>query len=119
MLCGFFILSLLLHYDPLFSAFGFLKSSSYGIIVLMMLFASPFTFYLAPLFNWLSRKNEYEADKFAVLAVENKESLRDALLKLGKDNLSNPVPHPLYSFFHYSHPALGERLKAIEKISFN
>ena len=118
MLCGFFILSLLLHYEPLFLTFGFLKSSSYGIIVLMMLFASPFTFYLAPLFNWLSRRNEYEADRFAVLAVKNRESLRDALLKLGKDNLSNPVPHPLYSFFHYSHPALGERLKAIEKTSF-
>lgn len=118
MLCGFFILSLLLHYEPLFLTFGFLKSSSYGIIVLMMLFASPFTFYLAPLFNWLSRRNEYEADRFAVFAVKNRESLRDALLKLGKDNLSNPVPHPLYSFFHYSHPALGERLKAIEKTSF-
>ena len=116
MFCGFFILSLLLHYDPLFTAFGFTGSSAYGIITLMALYSSSFTYYLSPLFNWLSRKNEYEADRFAVLAVENKVSLKEALLKLGKDNLSNPVPHPLYSFFHYSHPVLSERLKAIEKI---
>jgi len=115
--CGFFIISLLLNYEPLFAAFGFAGSSTYGIITLIMLYSSPFTFLLAPLFNFFSRKNEYEADRFAVLAVENKESLKNALLKLGKDNLSNPVPHPLYSFFYYSHPVLSERLKAIEKIT--
>ncbi len=118
MLCGFFIINLLLNYNPLFTAFGFIKSSYYAIIVLMMLYSSPFTFFLAPLFNWLSRKNEYEADRFAVLAVKNRDNLKESLIKLGKDNLSNPVPHPLYSFFHYSHPALGERIKAIEKIEF-
>ena len=116
MLCGFFIISLLLHYDPLFAAFGFAGSSAYGIIVLMMLYSSPFTFFLTPLFNSFSRKNEYEADRYAVLAVKNKESMKTALLKLGKDNLSNPVPHPAYSFFHYSHPVMSERLKAIDKI---
>ncbi|MCL2294691.1 MAG: M48 family metallopeptidase [Spirochaetes bacterium] len=117
MFCGFFVISLLLHFEPLFLAFGFTGSSTYGIITLMMLYSSCFTFFLTPLFNLFSRKNEYEADRYAVLAVENKESLKDALLKLGKDNLSNPVPHPLYSFFHYSHPVLSERLKAIEKTS--
>jgi len=117
MLCGFFIISLLLHYDPLFTAFGFAGSTAYCIITLMMLYSSSFTFFLSPLFNWLSRKNEYEADRFAVLAVGNRESLKDSLLKLGKENLSNPVPHPLYSFFHYSHPVLSERIKAIEKIT--
>ena len=117
MLCGFFAISLLLNFDPLFLAFGFSGTSTYGIVTLMMLYASPFTFFLAPLFNWLSRKNEYEADRFAVAAIGNRESLKESLLKLGKDNLSNPVPHPLYSFFHYSHPVLSERLKAIEKIS--
>ncbi|MGA2479385.1 MAG: M48 family peptidase, partial [Spirochaetia bacterium] len=38
-----------------------------------------------------------------------------ALLRLSRDNLSNLAPHPLYSFFHYSHPTLAERLAAMDR----
>ena len=31
------------------------------------------------------------------------------------ENLSNMVPDPWYSMYHYSHPPLLERLRAIEK----
>ena len=41
--------------------------------------------------------------------------LREALLRLSKDNLSNLTPHPLYSFFTYSHPTLSERIAAIDR----
>jgi STE24 endopeptidase len=37
------------------------------------------------------------------------------LVKLTKDNLSNLTPHPLYSFFYYSHPTVMERITALEK----
>ena len=116
LLAGFYIINLLLGYVPVFTAFGFNSSSYYGIIVILILYSSPFTFFLTPLFNLLSRKHEYEADRFAVKAVENRESLKNALLKLGSENLSNLVPHRLYSFYHYSHPALYERLKAMDRI---
>jgi len=43
-----------------------------------------------------------------LLALKN-----SALVKLSRDNLSNLWPHPLYSFWHYSHPTLRERLAAI------
>jgi len=35
-------------------------------------------------------------------------------LKLSEKNLSNLTPHPLFSAYHYSHPALIERLDAIK-----
>lgn len=110
-----FILDRMLNYDPLFTAFGFSGSSYYGTLILISICSSPFTFFLNPLFTSWSRKHEYEADRFAVNSVDNKDALKTALLKLGSENLSNLTPHPLYSFYHYSHPALYERLKAIDK----
>ncbi|MEW5815963.1 MAG: M48 family metallopeptidase [Spirochaetota bacterium] len=115
MCAGLFIVSLLLHVEPLFKAFGFSRPSNYGILVVLSFCSGPFTFFLTPLFTAWSRKHEYEADRFAVDATGGADGLKNALITLGKDNLSNLTPHPLYSFYHYSHPTLGERIKAIEK----
>ena len=62
-----------------------------------------------------SRRQEYQADRFAVRAVGSAAGLRSALLRLGRENLTNLSPHPLYSFFHYSHPTLAERIAAMER----
>ena len=60
-----------------------------------------------------TRKNEFQADAFAVnLGYGNK--LTSALVKLQIENLSNMNPDPLYSAYHYSHPPLVERLSAID-----
>ena len=111
-----FIIDRLLNFDSLFKAFGFSGSSYYGIFILISICSSPFTFFFNPLFTSWSRRHEYEADRFAVQSVENRESLKKALLKLNSENLSNLTPHPLYSFYHYSHPAIMERLEAIDRI---
>jgi STE24 endopeptidase len=62
--------------------------------------------------NVVSRKNEYEADRYAV-ATASGLSLASGLKKLSSDNLSNLQPHPAYVFFNYSHPPLLKRLAAI------
>jgi STE24 endopeptidase len=59
-----------------------------------------------------SRKNEFEADAYAREHYSG-EALSAALKKLSVDSLSNLYPHPLYVFFHYSHPPLPKRLEAI------
>jgi len=114
-LAGFFILSLLLHWTPLYQAFGFSKPSTAALLVLLTFCSGPFTFFLTPLFTMRSRRQEYEADRFAVQGVGSAAGLKSALLRLSKDNLSNLSPHPLYSFFHYSHPTLAERLAALDR----
>jgi STE24 endopeptidase len=65
--------------------------------------------------NILSRKNEYEADHFAG-KHHKPEDLKNALIKLSRNNLSNLRPHPIYEFFNYSHPTVLKRLKALDKM---
>ncbi len=114
-LAGFFILSLLLHWAPLYQAFGFTQAGTPALLVLLTFCSGPFTFFLQPIFSMRSRRQEYEADRFAVQGVGSAAGLKSALLRLSKDNLSNLSPHPLYSFFHYSHPTLAERLAALDR----
>jgi STE24 endopeptidase len=113
MLLGFFIINLLMRYEPLFTAFGFSAPSYQGILVILSFCSGPFTFFLTPLFTAFSRKHEYEADRFAADKADLGPALKNALLTLGKDNLSNFTPHPWYSFYHSSHPTLAERLRAL------
>jgi STE24 endopeptidase len=74
---------------------------------------SPLSLAIGLVSNVISRKHEFEADKFV---KENNygAALSDALKKLSVKNLSNMMPHPLYVFFHYSHPPLLQRLKNLE-----
>ncbi|MCB0736301.1 MAG: M48 family metallopeptidase [Bacteroidetes bacterium] len=62
--------------------------------------------------NVISRKNEYEADAYAIEHTKP-EALKTALIRLSTDSLSDLKPHPAYVFMHYSHPTLLQRLKAI------
>jgi STE24 endopeptidase len=114
-LAGFWIVSLLLPWEPLYQAFGFTRPGYHSLLVLLGFCSGPFTFFLQPLFSMRSRRQEYEADRFAVQAVGSAAGLRSALLRLSRENLSNLSPHPLYSFFHYSHPTLAERIEAMER----
>ena len=112
-LLGFWLLSLLLNYSPFFEAFGFSGTSPQAVLVLVMFVSGPFTFYLKPLFSWWSRRHEYQADHFVKSRTRYGKAFQTALKRLSKDNLSNPVPHPLYSFYHYSHPTTLERIRAL------
>ena len=102
-----------LKWLPLFQAFGFSQPSLHGFIFLMTFFASPIASFFSPLINSRSRKHEYQADGYAVEQIGGSDAMRRALLELGRDNLTNLTPHPAYSFWHYSHPALSERLEAL------
>ena len=101
--------------SPVFlQAFGFPAVHSVApALLIVTLVSGAATFWLSPLTHWWSRKFEYEADAFAKAAVGSATPLAGALKKLSEKNLSNPTPHPAYSFFHYSHPTLAERLGAL------
>jgi STE24 endopeptidase len=111
---GLYILSLLLDYPSLFAAFS-LTPSSHAALVLFSLLSGPATFFLGPLMNLLSRKYEYEADRFAAITLHDGKPMEEALVNLTIKNLSNLTPHPWYSAYHYSHPTPVERIDAIRQ----
>ncbi|MFN8415916.1 MAG: M48 family metallopeptidase [Cytophagaceae bacterium] len=77
------------------------------------LLISPISTITGVLINMFSRKNEYEADNFAVTTYPG-DHLVNALKKLSQKNLSNLTPHPAYVFVHYSHPPVTNRIKAMK-----
>lgn len=102
-----------------FEAFGFTPRAGFGAaaiapaLLLFSLLAGSVTFWASPLINNWSRRYEFEADRFARQAMSEPHSLIGALRKLTEKNLSNLTPHPIYSRFHYSHPTLVERERAL------
>ena len=62
-----------------------------------------------PLSNWISRRNEFQADDFARLQV-GAEPLISALTKLSRDGASTLTPDPLYALMNYSHPPVPIRV---------
>ena len=111
---GLYILSFLVGYGPLFRAFG-LAPSSHAALVLFSLISGPFTFYFAPLMNLLSRRHEYEADRFSIRTLKDGKPMEEALFNLTVKNLSNLTPHPWYSAYYYSHPTAEERVSAMRQ----
>ena len=107
-----YLLELCLNNSDLINSLGGeITSFHLGLIVFSMLF-SPIGLLIGVFMNILSRKNEYEADKFAKQTYSGKD-LELALKKLSVDSLSNIYPHPFYVFVHYSHPPLIKRLEAL------
>ncbi|MCK4819558.1 M48 family metallopeptidase [bacterium] len=112
----FYLLSLFLSHEGLFQTFYMDNYPQYaGFLFFGMLYA-PIEVILSILMNLVSRKNEYEADRFALKTTKNPEDLIHALKKLSANNLSNLLPHPFYVFINYSHPPVLQRIRTIRKL---
>ena len=107
-----FFFELCLKLPEISIALGGLESSFHLGLVGFSIIFSPISILSGIIMNYNSRKNEFEADAYAKETF-NGEDLSLALKKLSVDSLSNIYPHPLYVFFHYSHPPLIQRLRAL------
>ena len=97
--------------NELFTQIGVVPNG--GVILAMIILLLPImSFVYTPIMSFVSRHNEYEADKFGS-KMGGKENLISALMKLVKENKSFPKSDPIYSKFYYSHPPIIERLKAL------
>lgn len=109
-----FILSFMLKSPATSLALGTANVSFHMSLVAFGILYSPVSLILGVISNVILRRNEYEADRYAV-GLSKPGSLPLALRKLSVNNLSNLAPHPWYEFVHYSHPSLLQRLAAIER----
>ena len=107
-----FFFELCLKLPEISVALGGSESSFHLGLVGFTIIFSPISILSGIIMNYNSRKNEFEADAYAKETF-NGEDLSLALKKLSVDSLSNIYPHPLYVFFHYSHPPLIQRLRAL------
>jgi STE24 endopeptidase len=109
----FYLLSLFLSQKGLFDAFYMDMMSVYAGLIFFGMLYTPIEMILSVIMQIFSRKNEYEADRFAAETTNESENMISALKKLSRDNLSNLTPHPFYVFLNYSHPPVLKRIEAI------
>ncbi len=112
-----FILSFFISSQGLFDAFYVGAKSVYAGLVFFAILYSPLEFLMGLFLKMWSRRNETEADRFAVETTGNPRALAMALKKLSVHNLSNLLPHPFYVFLNYSHPPVLERVRDVGRMS--
>jgi STE24 endopeptidase len=108
-----FLLSRMITNEQLSLALGGTDLSIHLNLLAFGMLYTPVSKLLGVFHNILSRKNEYEADAYAAETASG-TALVSALKNLSLDNLSNLWPHKWFVFFHYSHPPLVQRLRAIQ-----
>uniref|UniRef100_A0A8C7R714 CAAX prenyl protease n=1 Tax=Oncorhynchus mykiss TaxID=8022 RepID=A0A8C7R714_ONCMY len=115
----FFLFAVLIGRKELFIAFGFYDSQPtlIGLMIIFQFIFSPYNEVLSFCLTVLSRRFEFQADAFA-RGMGRASELYSALIKLNKDNLGFPVADWLFSMWHYSHPPLLERLRALGGTKF-
>ena len=89
--------------------------SAQGTALALILFfqvVPVFTFLLTPLMSGLSRRHEFEADRYAAVHA-SAEALVQALVKLYEDNAATLTPDPVHSLFYDSHPPAALRFSRL------
>lgn len=109
----FALFSVFINNASLYADFGFVLERP--IIIGFILFSdalSPMDTVVKLLMNILSRKYEFQADAFAK-GLGYPAELARSLIKLQVQNLSTMDADWMYASYHFSHPILSERLKAL------
>jgi STE24 endopeptidase len=94
----------------LLPSFGVAQRDDALSLFVCMLLASVVGPVLTPASNWISRRNEFQADDYARRSV-GAEPMISALTSLARDNASTLTPDPIYALAHYSHPPVPIRVQ--------
>lgn len=112
-LAGLALLGWVIDAGWFYAGLGINTPSIHIALTLFMMIAPVFMFYLQPIFSYISRQHEFEADDFAA-GQAHTQNLTQALVKLYKGNANTLTPDPLYSAFHDSHPPAPVRIKHLQ-----
>jgi len=98
----------------LLPSFGIAYQDDALALFACMLLASVIGPLMAPIGNWISRRNEFQADDFARRHV-GAGPMVSVLIKLARDNASTLTPDPIYALVNYSHPPAPVRVRQLRK----
>ena len=112
-LVGLYLAWRLVDWGGLAGLLGLGQASFYAQVLVLSLLTSLAGFLFTPLASWLSRRDEWQADRYATSLHGQPQALASALIKLSRDNLANLHPHPLYAACYYSHPPVVQRVEAL------
>jgi len=113
---GLALLAWLVQEPGFFHALGVPAASSHAALLLAMLVAPAFTYFITPIGAWWSRKHEFEADDFAAHHADAR-ALADALVKLYRANASTLTPDRIHSAFYDSHPPAVVRIARLQALA--
>jgi len=112
----FYLLSLFINNEGLFSAFKMENVSIYASLLFFSILYSPIELIISLLGNAISRKHEFEADAYAKATIGTGKDLIEGLKKLTVTNLGNLTPHKLTVWLNYSHPPVLSRIQALDDL---
>ena len=113
----FYLLSFFLDNEGLFAAFAMEHISVYAALIFFGFLYTPIATLLDMVVNALSRRHEYQADRFAVISGAGVFDLISGLKRLTVKNLGTLTPHPLAVLLHYSHPPMLSRIQALRRMA--
>ena len=110
-----FAFNLIMNDISLFHVFGVNKLSVHAGIVFFSMLYAPVSMLTSIVTTAISRKNEFEADKYSLETTNDGKALISMLIGLSANNLSHLTPHPMKVFLSYSHPPVVDRIKAVNQ----
>jgi STE24 endopeptidase len=110
------LLAWLARQPGFYGALGVPVPSDAMALLLFALTVPVATFFATPAMSWWSRRQERQADDFAV-AHTDAADLAAALVKLFRDNASTLTPDHIHSAFFDSHPPALERIGRLNALA--
>lgn len=112
-LVGLAVLGWLARSPEFYTALGVPVASAHSALILFLLVAPIFLFFVTPLGAAWSRRHEYAADRFAA-ANASAADLARALVTLYRDNATTLTPDHITSAFYDSHPPALARIARLQ-----
>jgi STE24 endopeptidase len=105
---GLWIVHLLLGW--LLPGWGIRGRADVAGLPLILLIVTIGTLVTLPVQNWISRRWEQAADRFAIQTTADPAAFQATFVRLAEQNLSDPTPPPFFESLLSTHPAIGRRV---------
>jgi STE24 endopeptidase len=91
--------------------------SDFANLPLIIIVTTVISLLLMPFLNAYSRRNERQADRYALKSIPNVRPFMTAMNKLAEQNLAEKMPSRFVEIFFHSHPSISKRIAAAEAFS--